>query len=234
MIAPIDFYYWATPNGWKIAIFLEESGLPYNLIPVNINEGEQFEPDFLSISPNNKIPAILDPDGSDGRPVSVFESGAILIYLAEKIGRFLPADFRRRVQTLEWLMFQVGNVGPFLGQAHHFRAYAPERIPYAIDRYTNEAARQYNVMEERLDGREYFIDQYTIADMAIFPWVTSHERQGQDLNDYPSLRRWYESMKQRPAVRRALDLLKDHVVTTEMSAKAFETLFGRNQLERRR
>jgi len=231
---PIEFFYWSTPNGWKVAIFLEESGLPYRLIPVNINAGDQFESDFLKMSPNNKIPAIVDPDGPDGEPISVFESGAILIYLAEKIGRYLPSDARNRIQVLEWLMFQMGNVGPLLGQAHHFRMYAPEKIPYAVDRYTNEAARLYKVMDERLAGRDFFVDEYSIADMAIFPWVSRHERQGQALEDFPNIHRWYQLMWDRPAVQAGMGLLKDDTVRVGMDENAFQTLFGRGQLERHR
>ena len=231
--APIDFYYWCTPNGWKVAIFLEESGLPYRLIPVNINTGEQFAPEFLKISPNNKIPAIVDPVGPDGQPISVFESGAILLYLAEKTGQFMPEDPRQRVQVLEWLMFQMGNAGPLLGQAHHFRVYAPEKIPYAVDRYTNEATRQYGVMNQWLSDRAYFAGDYSIADMAIFPWVHRHPRQGQDLQDYPSLLRWYRAMGERPAVKIALELLEDCSVDPGMDSQAFDTLFGHRQVERR-
>ncbi len=230
----IDFYYWSTPNGWKVAIFLEESGLPYRVIPVDINAGDQFEPDFLRISPNNKIPAIVDPNGPDGESISVFESGAILIYLAEKTERFLPSDARKRIQVLEWLMFQMGGVGPLFGQAHHFRIYAPEKIPYAIDRYTNEAARQYKVMDERLRGRAFFVDEYSIADMAIFPWVSRYERQGQALEDYPNVLRWYQSMREREAVKTALALLEEDTVKVGMDDKAFQTLFGRAQVERHR
>jgi GST-like protein len=207
MPEPIDLYYWPTPNGKKITIFLEEAGLTYNLAPVDITAGEQFEEEFLKISPNNKMPAIVDPEGPDGRPISVFESGAILVYLAEKTGRFLPQSVRGRYETLQWLMFQVSSVGPMLGQAHHFRQYAPERIPYAIDRYTNEAARLYGVMDERLSEVEHFAGgEYSIVDMAIYPWIASHERQGQKLEDYPNLSRWYEAIEARPAVRRAMEV----------------------------
>ncbi len=200
MAQPIDLYYWPTPNGWKITIFLEEAGLPYNLVPVDITSGDQYESEFLKISPNNKIPAIVDPEGPAGEPMSLSESGAILIYLADKTGEFLPEAPRDRYLVLQWLMFQMGHVGPMLGQAHHFRGYAPEKIPYAIERYTDEAARLYGVMDRRLSEAEYFAgEEYTIADMAIF-------QQGQDLDDYPDLKRWYEGMEARPAVGRALEV----------------------------
>src|SRR4028118_306761 len=177
----IDLYYWPTPNGWKASIFLEELGLPYEVRPINIAAGDQFEPEFLKISPNNKMPAIVDQEGPDGEPISVFESGAILIYLAEKTGRFLPTDPRGRYRALEWLMFQTGSVGPMLGQAHHFRQYAPEIIPYAIERYTNEAARIYRVIDRRLAESEFIAtDDYTTADVAIFSWLVPHEHQGQE------------------------------------------------------
>src|SRR4028119_760702 len=173
----IDLYYWPTPNGWKASIFLEELGLPYEVGPVNIGAGGQFEPEFLKIGPNNKMPAIVDPEGPDGEPISVFESGAILIYLAEKTGRFLPQSPRQKYLVLQWLMFQMGHVGPMLGQAHHFRGYAPETIPYAVDRYTNEAARLYGVMDKRLGAEaDSAGHEYTIADIAIYPWLVSLEK----------------------------------------------------------
>ena len=207
MPEPIDLYYWPTPNGKKVTIFLEEVGLPYNLAPIDITAGDQFDEDFLKISPNNKMPAIVDPEGPDGEPISVFESGAILIYLAEKTGEFLPSSPREKYQVLQWLMFQVSSVGPMLGQAHHFRGYAPEEISYAIDRYTNEASRLYGVMNRRLSEVEYFVgDEYSIVDMAIYPWVASHERQGQKLEDFLNLSRWYEAVEARPAVRRAMEV----------------------------
>jgi GSH-dependent disulfide-bond oxidoreductase len=203
----IDLYYWPTPNGKKVTIFLEEVGLPYNLTPVDITAGGQFDEEFLRISPNNKMPAIVDSEGPDGEPISVFESGAILLYLAEKTGRFMPSSPRQRYEALQWLMFQVSSVGPMLGQAHHFRGYAPEEIPYAVDRYTNEAARLYGVMDSRLSEVEYFVDDdYSIVDMAIYPWVASHKRQGQKIEDFPNLRRWYEAIGKRPAVRRAMEV----------------------------
>ena len=204
MPQPIDLHYWPTPNGWKISIFLEEVGLPYNVVPVDIAAGDQFEEEFLKISPNNKMPAIVDHEGPDGGPISLFESGAILIYLSEKTGQFFPQDPRVRYEILSWLMFQMGHVGPMLGQAHHFRGYAPEKIPYAIDRYTNEAARLYGVMDRHLAENDYFVGDYSIADVAIYPWLVPYERQGQDMNDFPNLYRWFEQVGARPAVERGL------------------------------
>ena len=228
MAKPIDLYYWPTPNGWKITIFLEEAGLPYNLAPVDITSGDQYEDEFLTISPNNKMPAIVDPEGPDGEPMSLSESGAILIYLSEKTGKFLPESPRDRYLVLQWLMFQMGHVGPMLGQAHHFRGYAPEKIPYAIDRYTDEATRLYGVMDRRLSETACFAgDEYTIADMAIYPWLVSHERQGQDLEDYPNVRRWYESKESRPPVDRALEVGKElRRSLDEMDDDTRRTLFG--------
>jgi GST-like protein len=228
MAQPIDLYYWPTPNGWKITIFLEEAGLPYNLIPVDITSGDQYEPEFLKISPNNKMPAIVDPEGPDGEPMPLSESGAILIYLADKTGEFLPEAPRDRHLVLQWLMFQMGHIGPMLGQAHHFRGYAPEKIPYAIERYTDEAARLYGVVDRRLSETEYIAgEEYTIADMAIFPWLVSHEKQGQDLGDYPDLERWYEGMESRPAVGRALEVGKElRRSLDDMDEKTRKTLFG--------
>ena len=228
MAQPIDLYYWPTPNGWKATIILEETGLPYKLVPVDITSGDQFEQEFLRISPNNKIPAIVDPEGPDGEPMSLAESGAILIYLAEKSGRFLPGTPREGYLVLQWLMFQTGHVGPMLGQAHHFRGYAPEKIPYAIERYTDEAARLYGVMDRRLSETEYFAgEEYTIADMAIYPWLVSHEKQGQDLEDYPALKRWYEGIESRPAVNRALEVGKKlRRSLDDMDDDTREILFG--------
>ena len=202
----IDLYYWPTPNGWKVAIMLEECGLPYKLVPVNIGQGEQFEPEFLKISPNNRMPAIVDPDGPDGQPMSLFESGAILVYLADKTGRFLPKDGPARYEVLQWLFWQMGGLGPMAGQAHHFRQYAPEAIEYAIARYTNEVNRLYCVMDTRLEDREFLAKDYSIADMAAWPWVVPHERQGQNLDDFPNLKRWYEALKARPAVQKGRHL----------------------------
>jgi GSH-dependent disulfide-bond oxidoreductase len=230
MAQPIDLYYWPTPNGRKVTIFLEEAGLPYEVTPVNITTGDQFEPEFLKISPNNKIPAIVDHDGPDGAPISLFESGAILIYLAEKVGRFYPTPPHKRYVTVQWLMFQMGSVGPMLGQAHHFRRYAPEEIPYAIDRYTNEATRLYKVMNGRLSEAEYFAGEYSIADMAIYPWTLSHEAQGQKMEVFPNLMRWYEDVGARPAVRKALEVGEELRRPLQgMDQKTRETLFGSRQ-----
>jgi GSH-dependent disulfide-bond oxidoreductase len=228
MAEAIDLYYWPTPNGRKITIFLEETGLPYNVIPVDITAGDQFEPEFLKISPNNKVPAIVDPEGPDGAQISVFESGAILIYLTEKTGKFLPDTPRERYEVLQWLMFQMGHVGPMLGQAHHFRRYAPEEVPYAIDRYTNEAARLYGVMDQRLSETDNFAgDEYSIADMAVYPWLVSHEIQGQRLEDFPNLARWYENIAARPAVERALEVGSElRRPFAELDKNARDTLFG--------
>jgi GST-like protein len=204
----IEVYSWATPNGHKVHIMLEECGLPYRAVPVDIGRGDQFQADFLAISPNNKIPAIVDPDGPDGQPMSLFESGAILLYLAGKTGRFLPADTRGRYQVLQWLMFQMGSVGPMLGQAHHFRIYAPEKLPYAIDRYTNEARRIYGVMNRQLAGHRYIAGaDYSIADIAIFPWLRSWKNQGIDWNEFPHLKGWFDEIAARPAVRRGVEVL---------------------------
>jgi GST-like protein len=234
MTSPIDLFYWPTPNGWKISIALEELGLPYTVRPVNIGVGDQFQPDFLKFSPNNKMPAIIDPEGPEGRPISIFESGAILIYLAEKTGRLMPADPRGRYAVLEWLMFQMGGIGPMLGQAHHFRQYAPEKIQYAIDRYTNEAGRLYNVLDKRLSETDWVAgDDYSIADIAIFPWIVPHERQGQSFDERPHLKRWYETMKARPAVSRGLDVGKELRSGSATDPKAFQTLFGAAQYQKR-
>ncbi|MEQ9552697.1 MAG: glutathione S-transferase N-terminal domain-containing protein [Coleofasciculus sp. G3-WIS-01] len=232
MTQPIDFYYWPTPNGWKVSIMLEETETPYNLIPIDITAGDQFKPEFLTISPNNKMPAIADPQGPDNQPLSLFESGAILLYLADKTGQFIPTHPRDRYSVIQWLMFQMGGVGPMLGQAHHFRQYAPEKIPYAIDRYTNEATRLYRVLDKQLSLGEYIAGDYSIADMAIFPWIVPHERQGQNLTDYPNLQRWFDAINQRSAVQRGLALLSEKRVNT-MDEKAKEALFGSRQLDQR-
>ena len=198
----IELYYWPTPNGWKVSILLEELGLPYEVKPVNIGAGDQFKPDFLRISPNNRMPATVDPAPKDGgAPVSVFESGAIMTYLAEREGRFLPTDLRARGEVTQWLFWQIGGLGPMAGQAHHFRQYAPEKIPYGIERYTNEVNRLYGVMDRRLADRDFLAGDYSIADMAAWPWVVPHERQGQDLNDFPNLKRWFETIGARDAVK---------------------------------
>ena len=227
----IDLYSCETPNGQKIHIMLEETGLEYKVHWIDIDAGDQFAPEFLAISPNNKIPAIVDQDGPDGRPLSVFESGAILIYLANKTGRFLPTQPRQRIAVLEWLMFQMASVGPMLGQAHHFRAYAREKIPYAIDRYTREAYRIYGVLDKRLAQREFLAGDYSIADMAVFPWIRLHERQGQDLDDTPNLRRWFEAIAKRPAVAKDMERLED--VEGEIDDTCWSNLWGDEQYKRR-
>ncbi|HEY0824218.1 MAG TPA: glutathione binding-like protein [Ramlibacter sp.] len=229
----IDVYSWPTPNGHKVHIMLEECGLPYQAIPVNIGAGEQFRPGFLAISPNNKIPAIVDPVGPDGKPISLFESGAILVYLASKTGRFLPRGDREKFEVLQWLMFQMGGVGPMLGQAHHFRMYAPEKIQYAIDRYTNEARRLYGVIDKRLGTSEWLGGaEYSIADIATFPWLRSWQNQGVVIEEYPNLKRWFDTIAERPAVQRGVKVLADlrKPVTDD---KAREILFGATQYARR-
>ena len=200
----IDLHYWPTPNGHKITMFLEEAGLAYAIKPVNIVAGDQFKPDFLKLSPNNRMPAIVDRMPSDGgAPVSVFESGAILVYLAEKTGRFLSTDLRKRSQALEWLFWQVGGLGPMAGQNHHFALYAPEPVPYAINRYVKETNRLYGVLDKQLTTREFLAGDYSIADMASYPWIVPHKRQSQSLDDFPNLKRWFEAIKARPGTQRA-------------------------------
>ena len=227
----IDAYSWPTPNGHKVHIMLEECALPYRVHAVDISAGDQFKPEFLRISPNNRIPAIVDSEGPDGKPISMFESGAILLYLAGKTGKFLPADVRGKFVALEWLMFQMGGVGPMFGQAHHFRIYAPEKIEYAINRYTNEAKRLYGVMDKRLSKMPYFAGDYGIADIAIFPWTRSHERQGVDLADYPNVKRWFDAIAARPAVQRGVNVLADRRKPL-VDDKARENLFGSTQYKR--
>jgi len=229
----IDVYSWATPNGHKVHIMLEECGLPYRVHPINIGAGDQFKPEFLKISPNNKIPAIVDSEGPDGQPISMFESGAILIYLASKTGKFLPASDRGKYEMLQWLMFQMGGVGPMLGQAHHFRIYAPEKIGYAINRYTNEAKRLYGVMDKQLATHPFIAgDSYTIADIAIFPWLRSWQNQGIDWADYPNLKKWFDGIAARPAVQRGVALLTD-LRKALLDDKARENMFGATQYQRR-
>jgi GST-like protein len=224
---PIEHYYWPTPNGWKTAIMLEECGLPYTLIPVNISSGDQFKPEFLKISPNNRMPAIVDPDGPGGRPISVFESGAILQYLGRKTGKFYPAEERARTEVDQWLMWQMGGLGPMAGQAHHFRLYAPEQLPYAIDRYTNECNRLYGVMNKRLADRPYLAGAYSIADMACIGWASRHERQGQDWADFPHLKRWSEAVLARPAVKKGMSIRVEAASTVDMKDPAVQkVLFG--------
>jgi GSH-dependent disulfide-bond oxidoreductase len=224
---PIDLYYWPTPNGFKISIMLEECRLPYNLIPVNISKGEQFKPDFLAISPNNRMPAIVDPDGPGGKPISIFESGAILQYLGRKTGKFYPADERGRVEVDQWLFWQMGGLGPMAGQVHHFKNYAVETLTYAINRYVNEVNRLYGVMNKRLADREFLAGKYSIADMACVGWTNGWERQGQDINEFPHLKRWLETVKARPAVERGMTLgleLRQNVDMKDPKVQA--VLFG--------
>ncbi|MBW4664635.1 MAG: glutathione S-transferase N-terminal domain-containing protein [Chroococcus sp. CMT-3BRIN-NPC107] len=202
----IDLYYWTTPNGHKITMFLEEVELPYNIIPINIGSGDQFKPEFLKIAPNNRIPAIVDREPADGgEPISVFESGAILLYLAEKIGKLIPIDVRDRVAALEWLFWQMGGLGPMAGQNHHFNRYAPEKIPYAIDRYVNETGRLHAVLNKQLEAKEFVAGTYSIADIASYPWIAGYEMQGQNLDNFPHLKRWFEAIKARPATIRAYE-----------------------------
>jgi GST-like protein len=229
----IDVYSWATPNGHKIHIMLEELGLPYRAHGVNIGSGDQFKPEFLRISPNNKIPAIVDSDGPDGKPISMFESGAILLYLAAKTGKFLPKDVRGRYTTLEWLMFQMASVGPMFGQAHHFRMYAPQPIEYAVNRYTNEAKRIYGVIDRRLSDHKYLAgSMYTIADIAVWPWTRSAANQGVEASEFPHFKRWFDEIAARPAVMRGVEVLaKERKPIT--GDKEREILFGATQYQRR-
>jgi GSH-dependent disulfide-bond oxidoreductase len=223
----IDLYYWPTPNGHKITMFLEEAGLPYRVVPVNIGAGEQFKPEFLAISPNNRMPAIVDhtPTGG-GEPISVFESGAILLYLAEKTEQFLPEDARSRAEVLEWLFWQVGGLGPMAGQNHHFSRYAPEKIPYAIERYVKETNRLYGVLDHRLAGREFVAGAYSIADMAAYPWIVPHEAQGQKLADFPNLDRWFAAIGCRPATVRAYEVGKRFEGNLDLTEEQRKILFG--------
>ena len=226
----IDLYYWTTPNGHKITIFLEEAGLPYSIKPVNISTGEQFAPEFLKISPNNRIPAIVDNEPADGKgPLSVFESGAILQYLAEKTGRFLPFNPRGRSEVMQWLFWQMGGLGPMAGQNGHFKNYAPEKIPYAIDRYVKETERLYGVLDERLDGREFIASGYSIADMASYPWIVPHERHGQNLDEFPNLKRWFMTIGQRPAVQRAYEVANKINTKATVNEDSKSILFGQGR-----
>ena len=229
----IEVFSWATPNGHKVHIMLEECGLPYRVIPVDIGAGDQFKPEFLKISPNNKIPAMTDPSGPDGKPISLFESGAILIYLAAKTGKFMPQADRAKYDVLQWLMFQMGSIGPMLGQAHHFRMYAPEKIEYAVNRYSNEARRLYGVIDRRLAQSAWLGgSDYSIADIATFPWLRSWQNQGIVLTEYPHLKAWFDKIAERPAVQRGVKVLADRrrAITGE---KEREILFGSKQYERR-
>ena len=224
----IDLYYWTTPNGHKITLFLEETGLPYTIKPINIGKGDQFQPDFLKISPNNRIPAIVDHSPADGgAPLSVFESGAILLYLAEKTGQFIPADLRARTDVLQWLFWQMGGLGPMAGQNHHFGTYAPEKIAYAIDRYERETARLYGVLNKRLADREFIAGNYSIADMASYPWIVPHERQNQNLDDFPNLKRWFYAIQDRAATQRAYALAETiNTIPSVSDEQSRAILFG--------
>jgi len=225
----IDLYYWTTPNGHKITMFLEEAHLPYRIIPINIGKGEQFAPDFLKISPNNRIPAIVDQAPEDnGSPLPIFESGAILLYLADKTGRFIPADLRGRNEVLQWLFWQMGGLGPMAGQNHHFTQYAPEQISYAIDRYVKETSRLYAVLNKRLSDREYIAGEYSIADMACYPWVVPYERQRQKLEDFPHLKRWFEAIRERPATELAYAKAREINPVPVVSEEAKKILFGQD------
>ena len=229
----IELHTWPTPNGQKVTIMLEECELPYQVFPVDIQRGDQFKPEFLKISPNNKIPALVDSEGPKGRPFPVFESGAMLIYLAEKTGKFLPKDPEARFTTIQWLMFQMGGLGPMLGQVHHFRQYAPEQIPYAIQRYTKEAGRLYGVMDKRLAENEFLAGKLSIADFASYPWIVPYERQGQDLAHFPHLYRWFETLKARPLLRKGFEVLKDIRRQGPMDEEAKRILFGAEQYRAR-
>ena len=237
----IDVYFWPTPNGYKVTVMLEEIGLRYKVIPVNIGKGDQFKPEFLKISPNNKMPAIVDHEGPGGEPLAMFESGAILMYLAEKTGKLMPPDTRGKYAVIQRLMFQMGTVGPLLGQAHHFRRYAPEKLEYAIQRYTNEAARIYNVIDKRLGESAYLAGpEYSIADIATYPWLVPHSMQGQELDQYPKLKRWYEEIRARPATQRGFAVMADVIERMRAQAQqpqqdkeSWNNLFGAKQYERR-
>lgn len=226
----IDLYYWTTPNGHKITMFLEETTTPYTMHPVNIGKGDQFKPEFLKISPNNRIPAIIDHAPTDGgAPISIFESGAILLYLGEKTGRYIPKDIRGRTDVLQWLFWQVGGLGPMAGQNHHFAKYAPEKLPYAIDRYVRETSRLYGVLDKQLANRDFIAGEYSIADIASYPWIVSHEKQQQNLDDFPNLKRWFEVIAARPATIRAYEKAK--IINTQPtinSEEARKMLFGQD------
>lgn len=231
----IHLYFWSTPNAYKVSILLEELAMPYTVVPVHIGKGEQFHPDFLKINPNNKVPAIVDDDGPDGQPLQLFESGAIMMYLAEKAGSdLLPADRRAHYAVVQWLMFQMGGVGPMLGQAHHFRKYAPERIEYAVNRYTSEARRLYRVLDQRLSESEYMAgDSYSLADIATYPWLRPYKWQGQDIEQWPHLKRWYMAVRVRPAVQRGLAVLSEKVDRSgaKPDGERWNNLFGDAQFQ---
>jgi GSH-dependent disulfide-bond oxidoreductase len=226
----IDLYFWPTPNGYKAAIMLAELDLPYNVIPIDITAGAQFEPDYLRINPNNKVPAIVDHDGPHGNPFAVFESGALLIYLAEKAGKFLSDDPVTRSETLQWLFFQNSTLGPMLGQAHHFMVYASEKLPYAIERYDREARRIYDILERRLGEVEYLAGDYSIADISTFPWIRTRKLHRRDLKDYPNISRWYEAIKQRPGVRKGIDTMTDQKKwEAKPGSEEWKNMFGKGK-----
>ncbi len=236
----IDLYFWPTPNGYKITVMLEEVGLKYNVIQVNIGAGDQFKPEFLKISPNNKMPAIVDHEGPGGQPLAIFESGAILLYLAEKTGKLMPSDTRGKYNVIQWLMFQMGTVGPMLGQAHHFRRYAPEKLDYAINRYTNESRRIYNVIDKRVGEVPYLAGDYSIADIATYPWLVPLSMQGQELDEYPNLKKWCEAIRERPAVKRGYAVMAEEVermraaqAQNKPGSESWKNLFGDKQYQRR-
>ena len=228
----IDLYYWPTPNGHKITIYLEETGLQYRIVPVNIRKGEQFEPDFLAISPNNRMPAIVDTDGPGGKPISIFESGAILLYLGEKTGKLLPAETRAKYDVIQWLMFQMAGVGPMFGQRGHFLRAAPEKLPYAIERYTNESRRLLNVMDKQLKDRPYLAGEYSIADIATYPWVVGTRREPEELESRPNFKRWLDAISERPAVKRGLAVMAD-LPPEPLDDEARSILYGNKQFEKR-
>lgn len=226
----LDLYYWTTPNGHKVTIFLEEAGLPYTIHPINIGKGDQFAPEFLKISPNNRIPAIVDQAPTDGgEPISIFESGAILQYLAEKTGQFLPTDLRKKVDVMQWLFWQMGGLGPMLGQNHHFSQYAPEKIPYAINRYVKETERLYGVLDKQLNDREFIAGDYSIADMAAYPWTVPYESQGIQLDEFSHVKRWFEAIKARPAVQRAYAKADEISSAKPMTDEEKAILFGQGR-----
>ena len=223
----IDLHYWTTPNGHKVTMFLEEAGIDYKIVPVNISVGDQFKPEFLAVAPNNRIPAIVDrAPNAGGAPISVFESGAILLYLADKTKKFIPSDIRGRTDVLQWLFWQMGGLGPMAGQNHHFKQYAPEKLPYAIDRYVKETNRLYGVVNKRLADRPFVAGEYSIADMASYPWIVPYERQGQNLNDFPHLKRWFQEIAARPATQRAYAKAKEVNTQPTVSEEAKKLLFG--------
>jgi GST-like protein len=227
----IDLYFWPTPNCYKISILLEELGLPYTVMPIHIGKGEQYTPEFEAINPNGKVPALVDHHGPDGEPITIFESGAIMIYLAEKSGNFFPQATASRMAVLEWLMFQMGSVGPMLGQAHHFRKYAKTKIPYAVDRYTQEATRIYTVLDKRLSNTPFLAGEYSIADMAVYPWLRPYRWQGQELSEFSNLQRWYSAVRERPAVQRGLAVMGERLKRNKDKpmGDSWDILFGSRQ-----